>query len=141
MANRLWIIIVRNRRGVRKFIRGYLAELNDSELADAIDATEQPAGLTLSGTSTAFQRPVVSAPIPTLGGERLAMWGAWQSVLPAGVQTTLDALEARFPNLVRTFKQQGTGSGDAFTPSEEAHDMVARVKGLVGWIDQPRAIP
>lgn len=127
---RLWIIVVRNTRAVRKHIRGYAAELTDSELTDAIGGTLQPPAADFLGVRNSWQRPVVSAPIPgpPTNGDRLAMWGVWESVLPQATQDLLDAKEVEFPLFVQVFKQQ---------VGEEPQQMVARAKAAVRWIDQP----
>lgn len=131
-TSRLWIIIVRDRREVRKHIRGYLAELNDSELSDALTATSPPDALPYTGDSRGgWQRPVISAPIPALGGDRLCAWGIRESQMPASTQTALDVKEAQFPQFIRTFKQQ---QGE--TPAQ----MRNRVAQAVGWIERPSPI-
>lgn len=128
-TSRLWIIVVRDRRDVRKHIRGFVAEAVDSELADTLSGANPPAALPYFGDEIGgWQRPVISAPIPALGGDRLCAWGIRESQLPPATQALLDAKEAQFPNFIRTFKQQA---------GEQPAAMPARVITAVGWIERP----
>lgn len=140
-TSRMWIIVVRARRNVLKFIRGFIAERDDSEFTDTLTATSPPNPVPYTGDERGgWQRPVISAPIPTLSDERLCMWGIRASQLPAATEARLDAEEQARPTLIRTFKQQGSVVDGAFVPSETPAQMVARVKGLINWIDKPNPL-
>jgi hypothetical protein len=85
--DRCLILVASNSRDVRKFVRGYHAELTDSELTDAMDATVQPPAVILPDGS-AFQRPRVS-----LDGT-LALWCVWKDhISPRALLQLYNAVE------------------------------------------------
>ena len=81
--DRLLIVVASNTRAVRKWVRGFVAERDDSELTDALFALTDPLGLVqpeavpLGG---GWQRPRVSAT------GTLCLWAVWLSqITPRGI--------------------------------------------------------
>ena len=125
-----FVIVARGRRAIIKYIRGYLAELEDSLFSDAI-GVEEPVGVQhLRGDG--FQKPTaISAPIPAIGGERLVAWGGWQSMLTTAQRADIAAQAAARPLMVRFYEQNADETPSVF---------LARVKADCNWIDVARTV-
>ncbi len=101
--DRLLVVVVRNTRVVRKWIRGYIAERDDSELVDTLGLA-QPEAIPLDG---GWQRPRVSADAV------LCVWAVWLSQLtPRGI-ARLARGAANNPNSIQLY----SGDEDWKTPT------------------------
>lgn len=125
---RLIVVATKNIRDKRKMIRGTLAEQADSELGGALDPTPvEPVPIVPDRAGRRWQRPVISAPIPTMSNERYAIWGVWDEAVPADAESLLRALAQADPD-IRFFKQQAAETLTAFR---------TRWRNGLNWIDQP----
>lgn len=129
---RLVVVTCDNVRSRRARIRGFLAEVADSELTDDLTVdlgTEQPVPVDTQG---GWNRPVLSAPDVVARteknpGGRLCVWGLWDSTLSDEGRSQLTAL-AQSVASIRVFRQRADESVD---------DLNTRWRTALGWIDKP----